>query len=136
MLYKCPKCGRMVEAPPGAYYCIVCGPDARLVPLETQQGVSEKERAVKDIKSWIWSIYHAVEEKDWERLLKDNIFDHPRFKEHVRKAEPYFHGRLGEPLIVDIEALRRAIEGRDTTTTYQFIIEILLGLEPPAPWMH
>jgi hypothetical protein len=32
MLYECPRCGRTVDAPPGLYYCRVCGPGHSLVP--------------------------------------------------------------------------------------------------------
>ena len=33
-VYRCPKCGRTVRLPKGEYYCKVCGPAHRLVPVE------------------------------------------------------------------------------------------------------
>ena len=32
-IYKCPKCGRVVEKPLGRYYCRVCGPTAMMVKV-------------------------------------------------------------------------------------------------------
>ena len=32
-LYRCPKCGRIVEKPEGKYYCKVCGPSAVMVEI-------------------------------------------------------------------------------------------------------
>jgi hypothetical protein len=88
------------------------------------------------MRGWIWSIYHAVEERDWERLLKDNVFNNPRFIEDVRKAERYYHGRYGESLSTSIEALRRHVERKDATEAFREMVEILLCLEPAVPWMH
>jgi hypothetical protein len=30
-LYKCSRCGRVVEKPEGEYYCKVCGPSAKML---------------------------------------------------------------------------------------------------------
>ena len=45
VLYKCPKCGRTVEKPPGRYFCAVCGPGAIMEPVQT-----EVERAMEIVK--------------------------------------------------------------------------------------
>jgi hypothetical protein len=96
----------------------------------------EYPEEVKRMRSLIWSIYHAIEEGDWERLLKPNIFDEPRFREAVSKAERYFAGRYGISLETYIKSLRQAVEEKDATSAYKEMVEILLCLEPAVPWIH
>jgi hypothetical protein len=104
--------------------------------LGAPEGASEGEGAVRSIRNRIWTIYHAVEERDWERLLRDSLFDHPLFREDVRRAEPYFHGRDGMPLSAYIQILRRHVERGDATEAFRIMVEILLCLEPAVPWIH
>ena len=82
----------------------------------------------------MWSIFHAVEERDWERLPA--VFDWPEFKKDVEKAKPYFHGRYDVSLESYIRTLREAVLKRDPTLAFETIAEILLCLEPTVPWMH
>jgi len=138
MLYKCPKCGRKVELPPGTYYCRVCGPTVLLIPAENPPPETKEawEEAVGRFKLSMWSIYHAVEEGDWERLRRADIFRDPRFLEAVEKAEPYFYGRYDMPLRSYIGALRELVEKRDACGCFRIIAEILLCLKPTTPWIH
>jgi rRNA maturation endonuclease Nob1 len=32
-LYRCSKCGRVVEKPEGKYYCKICGPSAPMLKM-------------------------------------------------------------------------------------------------------
>jgi uncharacterized Zn finger protein (UPF0148 family) len=68
-VYRCPKCGRVVEkAYPGRYFCAVCGPSAIMVPVKPEYyeaPQSEVEKAVQLIKRH--PAMHAV----WNVLAMD-----------------------------------------------------------------
>jgi DNA-directed RNA polymerase subunit RPC12/RpoP len=136
VLYRCPNCGRTIEAPPGIYSCRICGPAYIMVPAEKPSAKTCEEvsipKEVKTFKGWIWSFYHAVEERDWERALKP--FDWPRFREDVEKVRKFFHGRY-YPLDAYIDELKEAIKRRDSERAFRIMAEMLLCLEPTVP-MH
>ena len=65
--YQCPKCGRVVEGPPGVkFYCAVCGPSAVMrqatIPRSPEyEARVERERAMELIKRHpamhaVWSV--------------------------------------------------------------------------------
>ena len=91
-LYRCPKCGRTVEKPEGAYYCKVCGRDAIMQKLEVNPSKPLKLRWVEDdagiywtaTKDFLHALYYDEEDKvyvwyifdwaDWEDVKRGRLF--------------------------------------------------------------
>jgi DNA-directed RNA polymerase subunit RPC12/RpoP len=46
-IYKCPKCGRVVELPEGSYYCKFCGPSVLMVVAPAENVWREAERFLR-----------------------------------------------------------------------------------------
>ena len=92
-----------------------------------------KRELVESFISRLWSIFHAIEENDWERIKGRPS---PELYRLAEKLKDIYRGRLGltNEIIDDLLELEEAIKERNKTKAYQQICVLLFGLL--VPWVH
>ncbi|RLI46695.1 hypothetical protein DRO69_02600, partial [Candidatus Bathyarchaeota archaeon] len=123
-LYRCPKCGRTVEKPEGAYYCKVCGRDAIMQKLEVNPSKPLKLRWVEDDAGIYWTatkdFLHALYYDEEDKVYVWYIFDWADWEDVKR-------GRLFVPIYS-----YKVIETTDLEEAKRWVEENMIGRLIPA----